>query len=102
MIFSADNLTLALSYVGGMFGLGGVPLVSTEWLYYLRSYGLILAVAVVSATPFVKKIVYRLNENKAAAKAIDILEIPVLIALLVLSTAYLADGSFNPFLYFRF
>ena len=31
-----------------------------------------------------------------------VLEPVCLLLLLLLSTAYLADGSFNPFLYFRF
>ncbi len=102
VIFSADNLTNALRYAGGMIGLGGIPLVSGEWLYYLRSYGVILAVGIVAATPLVKNTINRLKEHAAFEKTINILEIPVLIALVVLCTAYLADGSFNPFLYFRF
>ncbi|MBR5613807.1 MAG: MBOAT family protein [Clostridia bacterium] len=102
VIFSADNLTSALSYAGGMFGLGGIPLASAEWLYYLRSYGVILAVGIVSATPLVKIAVNRLKQIRTAANIINFLEIPVLIGLLILCTAYLADGSFNPFLYFRF
>ncbi len=102
VIFSADNLTNALAYAGGMIGLGGIPLVSSEWLYYFRSYGVILVVGIIAATPLVKNTINRLKENAAFEKAINVLELPVLIALVVLCTAYLADGSFNPFLYFRF
>ena len=102
VIFSADNLSNALRYAGGMIGLGGIPLVSREWLYYLRSYGVILVVGIIAATPLVKNTVSRLKENAAFEKAFNILEMPVLITLVVLCTAYLADGSFNPFLYFRF
>ncbi|MBE7031579.1 MAG: MBOAT family protein [Ruminococcaceae bacterium] len=102
VIFSADSLTNALVYAGGMIGLGGIPLVSGEWIYYLRSYGIILAVGIIAATPLVKNTINRLKENDAFEKAINVLELPVLIVLVVLCTAYLADGSFNPFLYFRF
>ncbi len=102
VIFSADNLTNALRYAGGMIGLGGIPLVSGEWLYYIRSYGVILVVGIIAATPLVKNTINRLKENAAFEKTINLLEIPVLIALVFLCTAYLADGSFNPFLYFRF
>ena len=42
------------------------------------------------------------SSNKKAKAVIDILEIPVLLTLLFVVTSYLADGSFNPFLYFRF
>ncbi|MBQ9914596.1 MAG: MBOAT family protein, partial [Clostridia bacterium] len=102
VIFSGNNLTEALSYVGGMFGVGGSPLVSAEVLYYFRSYSVILLVAIVGATPLPKKILARLGQNKVCEKVINLLEIPVLLGILLLATAYLADGSFNPFLYFRF
>lgn len=102
VIFSANNLSQAISYVGGMFGIGGVPLVSAEWLYYLKSYGVIALVAAVASTPLPKKMFGYLYKNKSVAKTLDLLEIPALLLLLLISTAYLADGSFNPFLYFRF
>ncbi len=79
-----------------------VPLVSTETLYYLRSYAVVLVLGIVGATPLVKNTVVRLSEGKVTGRIIAIAEPVVLIALLVLCTAYLVDGSFNPFLYFRF
>jgi len=102
VIFSGENLSQSLVSVGGLFGKGGIPIASSEWLYYLKSYGFLLIIAAVSATPLPKNIVKYLSRKKGISNIIDILEIPVLIALLLISTAYLADGSFNPFLYFRF
>ena len=102
VIFSANNLSQAISYVGGMFGIGGVPLVSAEWLYYLRSYGVIALVAAVASTPLPKMALNKLCSQSSWAKIISWFEIPALLLLLIISTAYLADGSFNPFLYFRF
>ena len=78
-----------------MFGAGGVPAVSAEALYYLRSYGLIFLIAAVGATPLPKLAVKKV-------KAVQWAEPVVLLVLLVMVTAYLVDGSFNPFLYFRF
>ncbi len=100
-IFSANNLTDALSYVGGMFG-ANVPFVSGEWLYYLKSYGVVLLIAAISATPIPKAIISRFCTNTRLAKLWSAAEIPLLAILLIISTAYLVDGSFNPFLYFRF
>ena len=79
-----------------------VPLSSAETLYYLRSYAVVLLLGIVGATPLVKNAVTRLSEGKVTGRIIAIAEPVVLIALLVLCTAYLVDGSFNPFLYFRF
>ncbi len=101
VIFSANNLTDAISYVGGMFGVN-VPFVSAEWLYYIKNYGFIIILAAVSATPLPKIMVSKLCKNYTFAKVWSAAEIPLLAILLLISTAYLVDGSFNPFLYFRF
>ena len=101
VIFSANNLTDAISYVGGMFGVN-VPFISTEWLYYLKSYGFVIIIAAVSATPLPKTLVSKLCRNAGFAKIWSVVEIILLVCLLLISTAYLVDGSFNPFLYFRF
>ena len=102
VLFNAANMKEAFAYVCGMFGLGGVPVVSAEFFYYLKSYGLTLALAVIGATPLVKNTVNKCLENRKMEKVINILEPVVLVGLLVVMTAYLVDGSFNPFLYFRF
>ena len=98
VLFNASSLSQALSDVGGMFGLGGLPLVSTASLYYLRSYGLLLLFAAVGATPLVSRTAKKLESRTVTA----ILEPVVLCALLLAVTAFLVGGSFNPFLYFRF
>ena len=95
VIFNATDMAEAFRYIGGMFGGGGVPLASAEALYYLRSYAVIFLVAAIGATPIPKLTVGKV-------KAARYLEPAVLLGLLVLVTAYLVDGSFNPFLYFRF
>ena len=98
VLFNASSLAQALSDVGGMFGLGGLPLTSAASLYYLRSYGLLLLLAVVGATPLVSRTAKKLEAHTVTA----ILEPVVLCALLLAVTAFLVGGSFNPFLYFRF
>ncbi|MBQ9757963.1 MAG: MBOAT family protein [Clostridia bacterium] len=101
-IFSGENLSQSISNIGGMFGFGDIPIVSAEFFYCLRNYGIILIIAGVSATPLLRNILTRFENNNKRSTVINALEIPVLLILLIVSTAYLADGSFNPFLYFRF
>ena len=54
------------------------------------------------ATPLPKKAVALLREKKGAALALDVLEPLCVLLPLLIGTAFLVDGSFNPFLYFRF
>ena len=102
VIFNATDMKEVFSYIGGMFGAGEVPLVSTEFFYYLKSFGVTLVIGLVGATPVVKKMIEAIKKNSVGSKVVAVLEPITLVALLVVMTAYLVDGSFNPFLYFRF
>jgi alginate O-acetyltransferase complex protein AlgI len=102
VIFNATDMKEALSYIGGMFGAGDVPFVSTEFFYYLKSFAVALVIGVIGATPIVKRTVEKIFENNKISKFIWVLEPVGLVVLLAVMTAYLVDGSFNPFLYFRF
>ena len=61
-----------------------------------------LLIAAVGATPLPKIALARLREGTAGARIANILQPLALLVLLLACTAYLVDGSFNPFLYFRF
>ena len=102
IIFSAENMGQALSSLSSLFGAGGLPLLSAEFLYYLKSYAVLLLIAVVGATPLPRLLLQRLGIHPGGEKLRNLLEVPALLLILALSTAYLVDGSFNPFLYFRF
>ena len=98
VLFNATTLTEAVTDMGGMFGFAGVPLVTAETLYYLRSYGLLFIFAIIGSTPLPKQLALKWEHKPIGA----IIEPVVTILLLLVCTAYLVDGSFNPFLYFRF
>ena len=95
VLFNATDLSQAVQDMAGLFG--GLPLTTAESLYYLRSYAVVFAVSILGATPLPKLAAGRIPE-----KVLAVAEPVVLIALLLICTAYLVDGSFNPFLYFRF
>lgn len=100
VLFDASSLSSALACVKGLFGLGGLPLVSTQGLYLLKSNLVLLAVAILGATPAPKRLWEQL-EAKAPRLSAGLAPIGMA-ALLLVSTACLVDGSYNPFLYFRF
>lgn len=95
VIFNAVSVKEAFDYIGAMFGAGSYPLISPETIFYLKDYCFVLILALIGATPIPKNLASKLQVTQW-------LEPIVLVALLAISTAYLVDGSFNPFLYFRF
>lgn len=95
-VFGADSLTAAMSNLAVMFGHGAMS--DGNAVYYLQSYAVILLAAIIGATPCVSTVARRIENTRAAV----VLEPLATAGLLILSTAYLVDGSFNPFLYFRF
>lgn len=81
-----------------MFFIGSKALINGESLYYLRSYLFPLIIAIVGCTPLPKRIATKLENEK-----IMVIFEPLFVAvLLITTTAFLVDGSFNPFIYFRF
>ena len=94
VLFNAADLSQAAADIGGMFGFSGAPLVTAPTLYYLRSYAGVFLFGLIGATPWPKQL--------ALKKEMPLVDAVVMAALLVLCTASLVDGSFNPFLYFRF
>lgn len=92
----------AAQSIRAMFGGGGLPLVSTESVYELHSCAVLLLLAVLGAMPLPKKL-YTVAQHSRMGRMISAILEPVgLTALLAVCTAFLVDGSFNPFLYFRF
>ena len=102
VLFQSERFSAALALLSEMFGAAGTALQSTAAVYALRSYGLLLLMGCIGATPLPKKLAVRLGARRWGAGALRVLTPAVLLLLLLLCTAYLADGSFNPFLYFRF
>ena len=101
VIFDSAGLSEAATHLGRMFGAGGIPLVTGEALYYLGSYAVTFIIAIIGATPFPTRMAKQLSEGKGG-RALSILAPAALVLVLAVVTAYLVDGSFNPFLYFRF
>lgn len=102
VLFDASSVQDAAQSIRAMFGGGGLPLVSAESLYELRSCTVLLLLAVAGATPLAKSLCAAVQRSRAGKTALAVLEPVGLTALLAVCTAFLVDGSFNPFLYFRF
>ena len=102
VLFNAADLKQAVSDIGGLVGAGRLPLVTRETLYYLSSYARLYVIAMIGATPIVKTAAKKLSAGKHTGPVVSALEPLAVLVLLIVCAAYLVDGSFNPFLYFRF
>ena len=112
LVFHNDSLSGAWADIQALLGAGsciahGVD--STQmavYSYVMRNRVVLLGVALVGSTPIPvwlwKKLRERLQTVPAGDGIVHALRAVVTLGLLVLCTAYLIDGSFNPFLYFRF
>ena len=101
LIFDSDSVSSILVSLGNMFGFNNISVSSVSTVYYLRSNLLLIVISIIGATPLMKRGVECLRKTKLK-KVIDVGEVIYYIGLLTLSTAFLIDESFNPFLYFRF
>jgi len=99
MIFQSDGDGMLRANLTAMFSGSAV---SMEALYYLRSYAVLFVIAAVGATPLPVDIVERIRKTAAGEQILDTVKPVWAVVLLVVCTAFLVDGSFNPFLYFRF
>ena len=95
IIFNGNEI---IENIKGLFGIGNISVISKESIYYLKSYFIVILIGIIGATSIMKNIV----EKEKIKKIANILEPIYLFSILFLSTSYIIDGSFNPFLYFRF
>lgn len=97
MLFELDTVGEVTAYWKAMLGAGVAGFISPSDIYAGKSFLFILIIAVISSTPLLKRLYARLSGRVRA-----VLTPALICACLVLSTAYLVDSTYNPFLYFRF
>ena len=91
VLFEINNLNDVYNYLVSMFNLNNI-IVDELFLYYLIPNLALIIFAIIASTPIVKIVLDRYKY----------IRIIVLIFGMILSTSFLVDASFNPFLYFRF
>ena len=102
VIFNAESLSQVVRDLMGMAGLTSIPFYSQEFFYELCNYGVVLFIGILGATPLFRRLYQKTHKTCNGQKVFMIIEPIVLLGLLMMITAYLVDGSYNPFLYFRF
>lgn len=100
VLFVSEDMAFGRHYFMTMFGRGA--LWDETFIYHLYTHAFLFIIATIAATPLWRFIDQKLFPNQHAHFMRNVFQYIWLIAILVLSTAYLVDESFNPFLYFRF
>lgn len=94
-IFAIEDLGLCGGYLSTCFG--GASLWRPADFYYLKSYAVTFILLILASGRWGKN-----YWNRLSVRAQQILTPILMGASLIIGTAYLVDGSYNPFLYFRF
>ncbi len=100
VFFQYTEVGAALSEFGRLFG--EWPFWSVSTGYYLRSYGVLLAVSILGCLPIGQILEQKCSGTQHSQRILAVLKPVFMLAVLILATAALADRTFSPFLYFRF
>jgi alginate O-acetyltransferase complex protein AlgI len=106
VLFKADTVPEALSYLKTMFSFDFSGISGRQLVRYLSNYGAYWVVAAIACTPLVSLLNRRLKKcitaKNSLSVAYSICEKAVYLALFALTAAYLTSASYNAFIYFRF
>lgn len=98
VLFALTDGEAIAAYLRAMFALNGNTAADASALYLLANYAVLLICLIVASLPLGKTLYHRYVEGKQLY-----IFVPLVLGLLLLaSTAYIVDASYNPFLYFRF
>lgn len=100
VFFDIDKLSDCFKYIKVMFGFSRHGFIDNTAIYYFYTNLILLVMAMICATPAMHNFTERFKQrfNKKGALTLSLIHM----FILFLSTAYLVNQSFNPFLYFRF
>lgn len=100
VFFELENISTCGHYIQVMFGLGRNPIVNAQSIYYLYTNLFLFIILAICSTDWLSKIQGYLKE-KIKGKGAVVLALFYL-GVMLISTAYLVNETYNPFLYFKF
>lgn len=102
LIFKTEDMHILQQNLISLIRSSSVTVNTELHRYVIRNRAVLLIVSVIGTTPL-PKMLWNCYVQRAKKRILaDITSIIGVVLLLLLCTAYLIDGSFNPFLYFRF
>ena len=102
LIFKTEDMHILQQNLISLIHSSSVTVNTELHRYVIRNRAVLLIISVIGTTPL-PKMLWNCYVQRAKKRILaDITSIIGVVLLLLLCTAYLIDGSFNPFLYFRF
>lgn len=93
------------SYLSGMLGASGLPLINTELAYTLVRNLLLLAILCFAATPYPKELFLLIKEKISGEGRRTVFTVAfdlVLVAIFTLCIVYISSSDYRPNIYFEF
>lgn len=100
LLFAWEDIHGHRVYMKAMLGMAGARVVNKESLYLLVSNALLMVIMTIGCTSLPKYLAEKVTKRDGIGTSLC-MSVYVAIILL-LSIAYLVNGTYNPFLYFRF
>ncbi len=97
VIFRANDLGQAFTYLGSMFGIGSNTLFEVEVFKQISIAKIYLPLALICSFPLVKYIKSKMN-----AKVFEILYAIIILIIFIIAISFVVKGGYNPFIYFNF
>jgi len=99
VLIRSENLSVAWTFYGSMFGIDGSPLWDATSAVLLKEYAVFLLAGVVCGLPVVDWLRAKMRVPDAALRVAGGV---CLLALTVIAVSYVAVDAYNPFIYFNF
>lgn len=102
VLFRAESLPAAWTYMRTMFGMGGNGLLGNAARFYLREYSVMMTMGMLCATSVFKIIGEKLRKNERLERLETLVACLIQMVLFVASISQLVMNAHNPFIYFNF
>lgn len=104
VFFRADNFSYSIQYVKSLFGIQ-TDIWDNMSIYLIHDYAIILLIGILFSLPIYNLVIDKLNGIKESGWIvilINFMKLGFYGALVLVSTIYLVNSTYNPFIYFRF
>jgi len=103
VLFRADSINIAFSYIGSMFGRNTVGLSSDMTVLYFKENIMVLIVGALASAPFSQWAKKWIESKEVKVQNVaKVLEMIILAIFFLLAVSFLVKGTYNPFIYFNF
>ena len=97
LIFASTDLSMFSVYFSNMFNIFKYPFIDETFIFYFKSYFIIIVISTLLSMPIYQNIKKKLN-----SRGWMIISLILYLVFFFVTVSYLVSDSYNPFLYFRF